>query len=505
MPEKLLYGAATQADLALAALKHGGERIAFVDGGRRLTYRAMLEATYGYMHSLLSAGVEPGDGVAILAYNRAEIFAASAAVQLVGGCYTPLNPYASQEDVEFILRDAAIRVLFHDAELAERAHLASAGICGLVSLDLPEGTHSAIRPVQRASEDLALISYTGGSTGQPKGVMLSHRAATTMVSMVLAEWEFPETVRLLLCSPLSHAAGAMVLPTLLRGGTVILLPRFDAEAVLDTIDRERVTTLIGVPTMICALLDALGVRHRDVSSLKTIFYGSAPISPHRLAEALDHFGPILMQHYAQTEAPMCVTMLRKDEHTADRLGSCGRPMAGLRVALLDIDGQPVPEGEPGEICVRGPLVMNGYWQRPEETFAALRGSWLHTGDIARSDGESFLTIIDRAKDMIISGGFNVYPREIEDVLARHPAVAQAAVIGVPDEKWGERITAIVVPRQGARPDPEELRATVRAAKGAVQTPKTIEFAETLPLTAVGKVDKPALRKSYWEGRDRMVN
>jgi fatty-acyl-CoA synthase len=223
---------------------------------------------------------------------------------------------------------------------------------------------------------------------------------------------------------------------------------------------------------------------------------------------MKRFGPVFMQLYGQSEAPNCVTTLRRAEHDPaypERLASCGMPSAGVQVKLLDDDGHEVPVGEVGEICCRGPLVMAGYWNKPEETEKAFRHGWLHTGDLARRDADGYLYIVDRSKDMIISGGFNVFPREVEDVLTRHPDVAAAAVIGVPDPKWGEAVKAVVVLRPGATPNAEALIALVRDAKGVVQAPKSVDFTDALPVTGLGKPDKKAIRAQYWGGSTRAVN
>jgi fatty-acyl-CoA synthase len=290
-----------------------------------------------------------------------------------------------------------------------------------------------------------------------------------------------------------------------------VLPKFDAGAVLDAIERHRITSVFLVPSMIYAILDHPRLDQTDLSSLQTVFYGASAMSPTRLREAIRRIGPVFFQFYGQTEAPQTVFVLRKEEHDPDdlsRLASCGRPVPWLKVALLDDQGREVQRGEAGEICVRGPLVMKGYWNKPEQTAEALAGGWLHTGDIAREDEQGFYSIVDRKKDMIVSGGFNVFPREIEDVLSTHPTVAAAAVIGVPDEKWGEAVKAIVVLRTGGAVSPDELAAElaalVKERKGSHHAPKSVEFADALPLTAVGKPDKQALRQRYWSGADRKV-
>jgi fatty-acyl-CoA synthase len=262
-----------------------------------------------------------------------------------------------------------------------------------------------------------------------------------------------------------------------------------------------------VPTMLYILMDHPKIDEYDLSSLETVYYGASAISPTRLKEAIEKFGPIFFQFFGQSECGMTISVLRKGEHdinNMDRLATCGRAVPWLNVKLLDDDLNEVPDGEPGEICVRGPLVMKGYWKKPEQTAEALAGGWLHTGDIAKKDAEGFLTIVDRKKDMIVSGGFNVFPREIEDVIGTHPAVGQVAVIGVPDDKWGEAVKAVVVLRPEQSVSEAELYELVKSRKGATHAPKSVDFVEAIPLSALGKPDKKALRAQYW-GSGRMVN
>jgi fatty-acyl-CoA synthase len=316
---------------------------------------------------------------------------------------------------------------------------------------------------------------------------------------MLAEWEWPNPLRVLSCAPLSHAGSAMVLPTLLKQGSILILPTFDPVKVMQAIQDYRINCMLVVPTMIYALLDHPRFGEFDLSSLETVFYGASAIAPARLKEAIERIGPVFFQFYGQAEAPMTITVLRKAEHDVTdlrRLASCGRPVPWLHVDLLDASGRPVPDGEPGEICVRGPLVMDGYRENAELTAQAFSGGWLHTGDVAVRDSDGFLRIVDRTKDMIVSGGFNVYPREIEDIIAEHPNVSQVAVIGVPDRKWGEAVTALVVSRGETAPEPAELIEMVAARKGKFQAPKHIEFVDSIPQTAVGKPDKKALRARF---------
>ena len=268
--------------------------------------------------------------------------------------------------------------------------------------------------------------------------------------------------------------------------------------VLSSIERNRITCMLMVPTMIAAILDHPRLNEFDVSSLETIFYGASPISPARLRAAIAHFGPIFFQFYGQAEAMTTVTVMRREDHDVSsdqRLASCGRPVPEAAVRLLDAEGNEVADGEPGELCVQGPLLMSGYLNKPDATAEALRGGWLHTGDIAVRDPNGFLRLVDRAKDLVITGGFNVYPRVVESILEEHPAVASACVFGIPDDYWGEALVAAVVLR-----DPDlnvnDLADYIRERKGAVQTPKRIEVVERIPLTAVGKPDKKKMRRMF---------
>jgi fatty-acyl-CoA synthase len=355
-------------------------------------------------------------------------------------------------------------------------------------------------------DDVVAIFYTGGTTGRPKGVVHGHTSLVANTTIELAEFEWADPLRFLIATPISHAGFAFLLPVLLRGGTIVLRDGFSPESFLEDVRRHQITGTFLVPTMISALLDSPALEGFDASSLQMIVYGAAPISPARLAHAVRRFGPVFIQLFGQTEAPNVIAVLRKADHVPerlDRLASCGVPVAALDVQLLDDAGRPVARGSVGEICVRGPLVMRGYWNRPEETAEALADGWLHTGDLAVMDDEGFLTIVDRKKDMVISGGFNVYPREVEDALATHPAVRASIVIGVPDAKWGEAVTAYVVPR-GEPPAPSVLMEHVKSLKGAVYAPKAIEFLAELPLTPLGKPDRKALRARHWQGRERQV-
>ncbi|AVL99553.1 acyl-CoA synthetase [Gordonia iterans] len=511
-------------DLMVAALRRHRLDPVLQIAGTELTGGQLADEISCYVQAFASLGAGPGTAVGLLSLNRPEVLMVIGAGQTQGWRRTALHPLGSLTDHAYVLNDAGIETLVIDPVpmFVERAVALLDEVPGLrtiltfgpvpeelasVGVDLvAEAAKYDAQPLTAAllpPDHVVSITYTGGTTGKPKGVIGTAQAMATMTSVQLAEWEWPERPRFLMCTPLSHAGAAFFVPTLMKGGTLVVLKRFDPAEVLETIERERISATMLVPTMLYALLDHPDSRTRDLSSLQTVYYGASSINPVRLAEAIERFGPIFAQYYGQSEAPMVISYLPKGEHTPQRLTSCGRPSAFLRTALLDDDGAPVPPGEPGEICVSGPLLAGGYLGLPEQTAEAFRDGWLHTGDVARADDDGFWYIVDRTKDMIVTGGFNVFPREVEDVIAGHPAVAQVGVIGVPDETWGEAVTAVVVLRPDSADSEaarsavaDEIRARVKEAKGAVQAPKAVIFAEALPLTALGKPDKKALRAQF---------
>ena len=518
-----LHRGAFMADLLIAALDRNPDQPAMYLGEHVLTAREVRDQISRYAQALASIGLTKGSAVSVLSPNRPEVLFNSGAFNVTGCRATPLHPMGSLDDHAYVLEDAGIETLVFDpavydaraADLRDRVP----GLKRLLAFGPSEVGEDYLElaasfmpqpltapPVE--PDDVGTISYTGGTTGKPKGVMGTYRSGATLTSIQMSEWQWPHEPRFLICTPLSHAGAAFFMPTLLRDGSIVVLPGFEPTKFLETVEKFRISATMLVPTMLYVLLDHPKLDDYDLSSLETIYYGAAAMSPTRLKEAIERFGPIFFQYYGQAECPMTVTVLRKEEHDVNdmaRLATCGRPVPWLHVKLLDDDGNEVARGEPGEICVQGPLVMKGYLNKPEQTEEAFRGGWLHTGDVAREDAGGYLTIVDRKKDMIVSGGFNVYPREVEDVLATHPSVGSVAVIGVPDEKWGEAVKAVVVLRPGATASPDELAALVKERKGAVYAPKTVDFVESIPLSPLGKPDKKALRAQYWNDASRQVN
>lgn len=499
------------ADLILSALSRDRDRpvVQFADDGTVVTARDFHARIAGYAAALNDLGLSRGSRVGLIARNRVEVLYLQAAIAFTDLCLVALHPMAAQTDLEYIAADAGLAALVFDpGPYGAVADALLAAFPELRLLALGPGAGQDLIADASAREQQPLVAppadpdavvrltYSGGTTGKPKAIMGTQRYTVTMLQIMLLEWEWPGELRQLVCSPLSHAGGSALMPALLKNGTLVVLPGFEPGAVLAAIERFRITATLLVPTMIYALLDHPDRHTHDTASLECVYYGASAISPARLTEAIRAFGPVFFQYYGQAEAPMSIALLRRADHNLDkpaRLASCGRPTPWNRVALLDDARRPVRDGEPGEICVQGPMVMAGYLNKPDETAAAFAGGWLHTGDVAIRDADGFLTIVDRKKDMIVTGGFNVYPREVEDVLTADPAVAEAAVVGAPDPHWGEAVTAFVVPRAGEQIDPDTLVAAVRAAKGPIHAPKRVEIVTALPRTGLGKPDKKALR------------
>ncbi len=494
-------------------------------GDKVASYREVRESTSQMVQALQSRGLGKGSRIAVISANRPEVLSNIAAMQLAGCSGTPLHPLGSLDDHAYVLEAAEIDALIYDASVFDE-------VAAALKERVPQLKHLlGFGPTEAGEDYLALaatfepqpltapdvqptdtssINFTGGTTGKPKGVMSSYAATAYMTQIQMAEWEFPEDLRMLIATPLSHAAAAFFIPVLQKGGAFYVMQGFSPDEFFDMVEQHRITTTMLVPVMLYYLLDAPRSATADMSSMETIFYGASPMSPARLVEGIQKWGQVFYQFFGQSEAPMVLANMKRNEHDIskpERLASCGRPAPWVHLALLDENSQPVADGDPGEICVRAPLVMKGYKDMPEQTAETMAGGWLHTGDVGKFDDEGFLYIVDRTKDMIVTGGFNVFPREVEDVLTGHEAVAQVVVIGVPDDTWGEAVKAVVVLRPGVESGAAltgELQELVKEAKGSVQSPKTIDFVEAIPVTPVGKPDKKAVRARYWEGNERSI-
>jgi acyl-CoA synthetase (AMP-forming)/AMP-acid ligase II len=352
-------------------------------------------------------------------------------------------------------------------------------------------------------DDIAMIVGTGGTTGQPKGVMLSGRNLETMSALTLMSYPFEGRPVYLALAPLTHAAGVLCFPILAMGGRIVIMPKADLTDFLKLIAQKRVTHTFLPPTLIYMLLEHPKLAETDRSSLQCFWYGAAPISATRLEEAIGKIGHVMAQLFGQTEAPMMISTMAPKDHfhpdgtiARERLASAGRPSPLLQVGVMDEDGHLLPTGERGEIVVRGSLVMPGYYKNPEATAQVSRHQWHHTGDIGYLDAENFLYIVDRAKDMIITGGFNVYSIEVEQALLQHPDVMESAVFGLPDAKWGERVAAVVQLHAGRSLSADEIIAFVKVRIGSVKAPKQVDIWPDLPRSKVGKVLKKEIRAKF---------
>jgi fatty-acyl-CoA synthase len=521
--------------LTVGALKRHKDKPVLFLGDTTLTGGQLADRISTYIQAFEALGAGTGAAVGLLALNRPEVLMIVGAGQTQGYRRVALHPLGSLDDHAYVLGDAGVTSLIIDPNpmFVERAlgllekvpSLKQILTIGPVPTELADSKVQVVdlngeaakyspRPLvaaELAPDTVTGLAFTGGTTGKPKGVMMTSQATTTMTTIQLAEWEWPDHPKFLMCTPLSHAGAAFFVPTIVKGGEMVVLAKFDPAEVLRTIEEQQITATMLVPSMIYALMDHPDSHTRDLSSLETVYYGASAMNPVRLKEAIARFGPIFAQYYGQSEAPMVITYLAKGEHDEKRLTSCGRPTLFARTALLGEDGQPVAQGEVGEICVSGPLLSGGYLNKPEATAETFRDGWMHTGDLAREDEDGFWYIVDRTKDMIVTGGFNVFPREVEDVVAEHPSVAQVCVIGTPDEKWGEAVTAVIVLRPEAARDDEsvatvtaEIQAAVKERKGSVQSPKQVIVVDSVPVTALGKPDKKAVRAQFWAGAERSV-
>ena len=493
--------------------------------GESLTYAEVQQLSYRIAGALAATGVRPGGKVAILSANDPVAFSCVFGISRAGAVWCPINPRNEAAENRELLDQFDCEVLIYQsafAPLVDRIRDSLPKVHTFVCLDGEPSSGLTPHPAGRRTvgwdafcggasqpapdltdpDDLAMIVGTGGTTGRPKGVMLGNANLETMTALTLMGYPFGERPVYLALAPLTHAAGVLCFPVLACGGEIVIMRAPDVHAFLELIPRHGVTHTFLPPTLIYMVLAAPELDSTDLSSLRCFWYGAAPMSVARLEEALQRIGPVMAQLFGQTEAPMMISMMPPADHVAadgsplrERLSSAGRPAPLVQVAVLDEDGREVPGGERGEIGVRGSLVMAGYYKNAEATAEAGRHGWHHTGDIGFLDPDGFLHIVDRAKDMIISGGFNVYSTEVEQALLAHPDVQDCAVIGVPDEKWGERVVAVVQPYAGRSADPDDVRAFVRERIGGVKAPKEVLVWGDLPRSKVGKVLKVDIRSS----------
>lgn len=515
------------ASLLTRAERQFSGKIAIVYGDRQLTFAQVGEGASRLASALVHRlGVRKGSRVGILLPNCPEFTVTDWALIRAGLVRVPVNPRLAPSEVEYILGDSGAEVVVYDGEhasaieairpnLPEARHFVAIGPAPAGSFRwddaLAQGWPESFQ-VDTRMDDPYMILYTSGTTGRPKGATTSVRSRwfTIFTSAENENFVEPSDVMLHVAS-LGHGSGTKVLNHYVKGATNIYLPKFTVDAFCEAVQRHRVTTTWVVPTIIGMLLDFPGRRNYDLSSLRTIVYGGAPIPVERLKEALRIFGPIFVQVFGLSETPHPIISMGKADHVAgapqqldQRLGSAGRPSIGVEVRLITEDGRDAASGEIGEIAARGDNVMTGYWGKPAATAEVLKDGWFHTGDLAVADEEGYISIVDRKKDMIITGGYNVYPREVEEALYRHPAVRECAVIGVPDARWGEAVKAVVSLRPGQPATAEELLEHCRRWLAGYKKPQSVDLLDELPKSPNGKILKRELRKPYWDGWQRRI-
>jgi acyl-CoA synthetase (AMP-forming)/AMP-acid ligase II len=511
--------------LLLPAVERAPDREVIVDGDHRDTMSGHLDRTLRLTSALRSQlGVEAGDRFAVMATNSHQYLELYHAAFLGGGIVNPLNLRLAPKELEFICRDSGTKVCFVDFLFAKNidAIRKEAGIETVVligpDLDSPHdvayedlvSAGEAVVPPEPEESDPVVLMYTGGTTGMPKGVLLDQRAEMLNLYHIAMLVGLEQDRTYLHQTPMFHAAsmgGVLGIPA--AGARSVFVPLFDPVKVMDTIEEHQVDWTVMVPTMIGMVLNHPDFRPERLASLRKLTYGASPM-PTALLEQLMSLYPDLelSQGYGMTEASAALTFLTADDHRrgGDLLRSAGRPLMGVVLSIQDEDGTVLPSGQTGEVCARAGNFMIEYWNRPEETEQAFRGGWYHTGDAGYLDSEGYLYLVDRVKDMIVTGGENVYSSEVENAIASHPDVEQVAVIGIPSEQWGEAVHAIVVRREGATVSEEEIIAHARQSIAGYKVPKSVEFrTEPLPLSGALKVLKRELRAPYWEGHDRGVS
>lgn len=500
--------------------------VLITDESITITYRQMSGIADSAARALIANGTLPGDRIAILSPNHPMVLACQYATIKAGAVSVPANYRNLPADSVRQFNSLEVNWLFFHSSLAD--HVASIrdqipSVRAMVCIDratdfaphLSDWLRDAPKELTfpaRVSEDPAVILTTSGTTGQPKGAVHTHRSWEAMVASFSAMTHFDEPPRHLIAAPLTHAAGVYHWTVLALGGTNFLAPSADPETILRMIEKHRISVLFLPPTVIYMLLSHPNLRKYDYSSLRYFIYGAAPMSVDKLKEAVAAFGPVMLQCYGQSECLMMGAILTREEHTEilndpelrHRIAAAGREGPFCRVEIMNDDGMLLPPGERGEIVMSSQLVMSGYYNNPEATAETRAGIWHCTGDLGYKDDDGYVYLVDRKRDMIISGGFNVYPGEVEQAALGYPAVRDCSVVGVPHEKWGEAVLAAVELKPGQPFDKEAFLAFCKERLGSIKTPKFVEIWDTLPRSTVGKTLRREVRARYWKGRDRTI-
>ncbi|MEV0547185.1 long-chain fatty acid--CoA ligase [Nocardia salmonicida] len=502
------------------------EREALVCGPTRWTYQQLESEANRLASALLRRGIEPGQAVGTFAANCGELVVTEMALSKGGLIRVPVNARLGGEELAHVLRDARVRVLFVDTAHAAAALTAveeSGTDCAVIDYEDQAG-HETYRDLletgieEPISIDVeadapAVLNYTSGSTGRLKAAVQTHgnRLANMRKRLMSPSGAPTPDDRYLAPGPITHASGMVLLSLLARGAAVVILPAFDTERFLRTLETERITSTFVVPTMLNMLMGHPAITEVDLSTVRTLGIGGAPVSPQRLRDAVEVFGPVVMQGYGLGETTSGITILTAEdivrgiESDPELLMSCGRPVFDTEVRVVDDTGVPLPAGQIGEIVARGPDCAREYWNEPELSAETFRDGWVHTGDVGYFRADGFLFIVDRKKDMIISGGFNIYCSEVEAALYEHPDVVEACVVGVPDEQWGEAVKAVVVAHPDRVPTEQDLIDHCATRLARMKKPRSVDFVAALPINRNGKIDRRLVRAGYWAAADRQVN
>ncbi len=512
----------------LPAIDRYADKVGFIDGDYRGTYAQHGDRVARLSNALKTElGIGPTDRFAVMATNSHQYLELYHAAFLGAGVINPLNLRLAGKELDYIVRDSGTEVVFVDAFFAEmfaKAMEQSGGASPIRKMvligdgdvphdvkyeDLIESAKPEL-PEEPQETDPVVLMYTGGTTGLPKGVLLEHRAEVLNLYHVAMVLDFDPEMIYLHQTPMFHAAsmgGVMGVPT--SGGTTVFMPLFEPAGAMAMIEAHGVTQTMMVPTMVGMVLNHPEFRPERLSTLKVVTYGASPMPSALLSQLISLYPDLdITQGYGMTESSSALTWLNADDHRigGDRLKSAGRPLPGVVVSIRDENGNEVPKGETGEVCAKGGNYMREYWNKPEATEEAFAGGWYHTGDAGYIDADGFVYLVDRVKDMIVTGGENVYSAEVENAISKHPAVEQVAVIGIPHDTWGEQVHAVVVLRSGTQATEDEICNFARDQIAGYKCPKSVEFrTEPLPLSGAMKVLKRDLRAPYWEGQGRAVN
>jgi len=502
---------------------------ALVSDRKVMTYQELNNRVNCLANNLLQIGIKKGDRVAVLLHNCCEYVEIFFACAKIGSIFVPLNNQLKEEELKVILGDVTPRLLFFDYDYEELANLMRESLefiefyikCGRPSIQSTKHYDFLIQEGKSAEPEIIFpddsvlsIYFTSGTTGRAKGAMRTHRQEFINAMANLIELNIKSNDRTLLLMPFYHLPFVdNTVRHILMGNTIVIRRegQFNAREVLEIISREKITICWLVPTMINALIQEEDIESYDLSHFRLLTYAGSPIPVSTLQKALERFNCQFVQLYGQTESGPAITVLRPEDHVLhgskserSKIASAGRPVLGVDVRIQNEKGVDIDVGEVGEIISKGDALMKGYWNLPKETSNTIKDGWLHTGDMGRFDEEGYLYIVDRKHDMIISGGKNIYPREIEELLYRHEAILEASVIGVPDDYWGESVKALVVLKEGMTASEEEIIAFCKENLASYKKPRSVEFRKELPKSPAGKILKRIIREEYWVSKDRRV-